>query len=1700
MFEMPGYQTLDVIHTNGDIQLFRLSRSIDGMCVLAKTTRDTGPESAMVAAFRYEYDVLKKLDGRGALEAYSLEMIADRPVLLLKEMAGVTLEQLLRAYSDVTELPDLLRMAVAITDCLIRIHRENMTLNEITPSHLMVNPRTYEAKLIDIRMCSTEAGKSPLSSLSRPDAFLPYISPEQTRRTGMTPDYRSDFYSLGIILYEWLSGTLPFEHIDPVNTVYRHLAGTPEPLHRKFPFIPKIVSDIIQKCMEKMPDDRYVSAFGIQTDLEECFNRLQVTGEVEPFRLGSRDIPERWVESAQFYGRQAELQMLQDAVRRAANGSVVLVGVSGTEGIGKTSFLMEALEQAASMDYFFIRGKFGTHQTAQPYDIWIQVIRKLIRQLLTEGKLQAEVWKLRILQAVEDYGKILIERVPELELLIGQQPPVQPLPPVEAQERFHLIMNRFIQLFLRPNCPLVLFLDDLQWADEASLRYLEFLLDDRATKHLLVALAYRDQDADPIRRLENRLTHDRIIRNRIDLQPLALEDINQLLKDVMRHKDGDVEELAVALLRKTDGNPFFLKQFLGDLIAHGHVFFDPSSKSWSWDLPFIAEMNIPDNAVSYLTDRLQVMPPSTKIVVGYASFLGSRFDLETLSIISGLHITKLAKELEMAERMSLVQLINDGSRSSYKFQHDRIQQVAYTLVPEEERSELHWSIGLLFLDRMNLDQGEGTEALFEAVNHMNLAGEGNRQPEQRTRMAELNLRAGLKAKESTAYETALRYMRLATAYLEADGDNWGTNYGLAFQANRERAELEYLCAHFQLAHDLFQSLMEKAVTPLDKASVCVLKMHLKASQDHYGEVISLGQDALRLLQVDFPSDFGSFGLTLQWLRLKRKLGKYSMKELDQLPPMTDASRQLAISALVHMSNASFYVNRKGWLSYTLTIVDMTLRYGMTPEASIGFMGYALFMYYRFRHEEAFKWGMLAYRLSKPYPQLHVRTLTAFTLCSDSWRRYDPALLGVFTEKAGKIGLESGDLWQGNQSVLINCGSLLQFGHPLGEIYDRLIASSGNILRHHNHLHSKQLKVFIALLIRLTGVRSPDDPFDTGQITDAEFAESVHGDSFHVIEELVCIYRYLPGYLFGEYREANEALARSAVILEKRKTAGDPILQYYYESLVWAKLYEEAPMEVQNDYMGKLRKRLSKMKEYAIRCPENYQHKYLLMKAEIFRLMRRNRQAEELYEQSIEAARQYGHIHDMAMAAECYGKYGLRQGKPRLARIYMAEAYEAYVQWGALAKAAVLKQEHPHLLQLRPESGLERVDTLSVMMSAQALSGEMEMSRLLDSLMRIMLHNAGAEYGAVIFDDEGKWTIEAWGTSADIRIESVPLGEESEIVPAPIVGYAARTQEVIVLHDASNEGMFVRNTYVRNKGLKSVLCLPIIHQNQLTCVLYMENKLSRSIFTPQRLDILKLLGSQCAISIKNAKLYTGIQYLKENLELQVEERTRSLERSMRETSAAQAEASVYEERNRIAQEIHDIVGHTLTSTILQIEAGKRLLHKDMQAGVQRLNEAQDLVRHSLNEIRGSVHMLREDKYAHLPNMLQGLIRDTERNAGVTIHASIHDLPEWLSTACKKTIYHALQEGLTNGIRHGGSKVFHFNLMLVGSELEFRLQDQGIGARTIVNGFGLKTMRERVEQLGGSLTVDSRPGQGCLLRINLPYQKQWIGEKEWKKSRL
>lgn len=1228
MFELPGYRMMEMLNGRQHICFYRLLRQSDGQTVIAGTTAHADPDAKCIAGFRRMYAWLSLLGGRGAARPLGLKIGDGQPVILMEDIGGITFDRL-RHASHEWNLERRLPIAVALVHSLAQMHHALIDVREIKPWQLLVNPDTGEVKWIDLSGCDAlESGQIP------------------------------DFSSLGAFLETWLADRQLYGE--------RHVA------------IRQKVMDVIDRCKGMRMHLNYADATEIRLDLEACLSMLlPEKPEASGTFLSQSEqmqvkIPDR------LYGRIAERAQLLAALRRVSEGAAEVVWVSGLGGIGKTTFVRETLADPDSPEAWFAFGKFDSRTTAIPYDVWVQTLDQLVGMLLQDGQMNAESWKERILEAADGNAQLIIELIPRLESLIGPQPPIRQLPPVEAQRRFQMVIKRFIQLFVQQGRPLVLFLDDLQWADEGSLHVLSYLMTDCDLGHLLIVCAYRADEVDgrhPLVNLQQQLASKHVAVQHIYLPALGLADLKQLLADTLRPEAENLAELAAVLHDKTAGNPFFVKRFLQDLLDRRHIAFDGTAKRWHWDLQQIIQMEIAETAAAYMTTKLRHQSEELKHVLQRAAALGSQFALDMLFPILDLETDRVFAALGQAVRAGFLLQIS-GEKIVYKFQHDRIRQAAYSLIDESRRADLHLRIGLQLRRRMPLDPDI---RLYDVLDHINIGLERIVEPARRLEAAQLNLQAGLQAKHATAYETALVYLRHVTALLPESA--WTDNYALTFQAYRERAETEYLCANFQIAADLFDLLLKKAASNLDQASVCIMRIQLEASQDNYREVLELGRKALALLKVRCNLAPNAFAVALQWRKVKRKLAGRSVESLAELPPMTDPVRKLVMAILMHTSHANFYLHQNGWASNILTMLETTLDFGMTPEASVSFAGYALLVYYQLKQdEEASKWAKLAIRLSAPYPLLHVRSLTVYAICMDSWRRYDPEHLQRFSEKAGKVALESGDLWQANQSLLLNCAMLFQFSHPLHDLYERLLAGAEVLQRHNNSVYWKQAALLAALISRLRGIRRPDDPFASEDILDPGFYRSVHGDRLNLMEEFVCLYRYITGYLFGEYRDAEEALARASAIIKSRRQISKSESQCLYECLVWAQLHGQCTAAKRLSIGIRIRRNLRVLQRSAARCPENYLHKYLLAQAEWARLRRQDQQADRFYAQSIAAASANGHIHDEAIAAECYGKFLLGRRMHAQAIDHLSSSIRAYRKWGALAKADELTRQYQELLQ------------------------------------------------------------------------------------------------------------------------------------------------------------------------------------------------------------------------------------------------------------------------------------------------------------------------------------------------------------------------------------------------------------------------------------
>ncbi|MCT6926149.1 histidine kinase [Metasolibacillus sp.] len=1042
-----------------------------------------------------------------------------------------------------------------------------------------------------------------------------------------------------------------------------------------------------------------------------------------------------------------------------------------------------------------------------------------------------------------------------------------------------------------------------------------------------------------------------------------------------------------------------------------------------------------------------------------AAFLGRQFKLQILAEMAGYTLQQLQESLQVAINHQLIYRL---SNEQYTFQHEDIRQVFEQRVSEQEREQLHLKVGQILLC-------EG-EPIVRVVWHFNQVQQHFIAEKRQLELIELNFQA---AKEEMA--DAIYYLQHAMDLLLEE--HWQQYYELVYAIYQFRVELALTNEDYDIARSLCQVLLLQAQAAIDKAQVYLLLIQLELYQDRYDQVLELGKEALALLRLPIKLENSRVKEYYYWFRISRRLGK---KPSRKFPLMQNKRMKLAARILVYVANACFVSNREGWFATVVMLLEITWDEGITDESAYGFASYALIQStLAFDNESAYAYSKFASELVKDNLEMTMQINTIIMLSQDSWRKYEPNFLLSITDYANQHGVLSNNKWQTNYSFLVNLGLMFNFSYPLKDLYAHLLSRSTVFGKSSDTLPWQYAKAMSSLLTRLTGYSAANDPF----ISEHPEVSGHYEGSY--LYEVSLWYDYIIAYLFGDYESAYEKIVESIRIDNAHDKRGfSNMYNYYYYVLIVKELFADAELTKQVSLRQETKRYVKKLQYLARHSPENYLHKYLLAQAEYKKMLGQTPdKVGAIYEEAVNTAARYGYVHDVGIISECFAKYSIQSGKQMQAKVYMNEAYMAYKQWGADAKADALELQYGHLL-LKKTTDLEHEDYLSIVSSAQALSEEIEIEQLLHKLLHIMLQNAGAEYGALLLEHGGSWFVEAHGTAEKLIVQSVSLQEASELLPITVIDYTIRMRQEVVFHNVMNSG-FTQNAYIRHRHLKSVLCLPITHQNKLISILYMENNMLESVFTEERLDMLKLLCSQCAISITNARLYSDIQYLTRNLEQQVEERTESLQKSMKMTSEALAEMSVYAERNRIAQEIHDIVGHTLTSTVLQIEAGRRLLAKDIEAAVKRLIDAQDLVRHSLSEIRNSVHMLKEDKYYDIEKALYTLIEETAHNTGVSIYVDM-DKVEYLPAIMKKLLYHALQEGLTNGIRHGYSSEFQFTLKYDGELIFFELLDNGDGAGYIELGFGLRMMKDRVEQLKGTFSIETAERNGCILRITLPYR--------------
>jgi len=1488
MVLLPGYTTTAVLQEGKKAVLYQAIRVVDGCPVIIKGLHSEQCTPRNIEQLQHEFAIAQCLDSSAIVNAYALEPHQGIPYLILEDFGGQSLDQLVDRFQAPLAF---LKLAIQVTTALTHIHRSHVVHKDIKPANIIVNPDTQQVKIGDFGLAAfIPHGQQMVSSDRRIEGSLAYLSPEQTGRMNREIDCRSDLYSLGITFYELLTGQLPFQGNDPLEWVHCHIARSPVPPIEVLPTLPQSLSDIVLKLLAKVPEARYQSAAGLQADLERCLESLAASGNILPFPLGEQDISERLQIPQKLYGRDREVAQLLDAFEcMIAQGKPELMLVGGYAGIGKSALVNELHKPIVRERGIFISGKFDQYKRDIPYATLVQAFQTLTRQILTEPEAKLARWKQRLQTALGNNGKLITAVIPEVEWLIGEQPPLPELGPAEAQNRFNLVFQSFINAFAQKESPLVIFLDDMQWADNATLNFIQTLLTGSLVHYLYFILAYRDNEVDlshPFQLTIDKLRQSSIRLSEIVLTPLQLTHVSQLISETLHCPPQQSAPLARLVWQKTDGNPFFVTEFLKTLYQENLLTFNPPiappphrpTAFWHWDIAQIEAQGLTDNIVTLMLGRMQKLPSATQQVLKLASCFGNQFGLSILSTMNEKAPEETVQALQAAIFSGLIVSIDqtEALEKTYRFRHDRIQQAAYSLIPEAQKQAVHLKIGRLILQNTSPEHRE--ETLFDIVNQLNIGIVLITDRTEQEELLKLNLTAAQKAKASIAYTPALKYLNAATQLLSADA--WETAYTQTYTLFREWAECEYLTGNLEQADVLFQVLLTNAQSKLDQANIYRLQLRLYQIAGKYDEALALGLNALKLFDVTFPETEAEaqHAAAVIKAQIANHLGDRQISDLLNAPILQDPTLRTVINLLTTASPPAYLSQPSLFLLLVLTAVSYSLKYGNTEDSCFAYSMYAMLLVSVLRDIPAgVAFSEMTIQLNQKLndPTLKGTVVHIHGSHINVWRNHMATDL-PFLEQGFLGCVEVGDVTMANYNGYQGSWQIIETVFPLPEAYQAIqkYASFAQQSRHEATYQTIRLQQQFVMNWRgLTHhhLTLSDDEFDEVQslsiLIKAGFSSGIA--FYHILKLII-------GFTYEQYEAAQKAAVQASEHLGTILSLPIEANYVLYQALTLAALYPTASEAEQAQLLTTLNQRQQQLQYWADHCAANFLHKALLVRAEIARLEGQDMVAMRLYEESIRSAREHGFVQYEALANELAAKFYLARDFETIAKTYLQEAKNAYQRWGAISKVNHLEECYPTLLP-QPEIATnptflgtsEQLDLLSVVKASQTISSEIVRPQLLQTLMQIVLEQAGADTSYLLLCHEHDLVIEAEAKVNQEQLEVSPVSASTkiaDIAPQSMLNYVQRTQEAIILDPSTKQSLFFEDEYLLNKQPKSALCLPIVRQATLIGLLYLENNFLSGAFTYEKLAILDVLTTQIAISLENARLYQTLEDSQERLNL------------------------------------------------------------------------------------------------------------------------------------------------------------------------------------------------------------------------------------------
>ena len=1692
----------------------------------------------------YQYFLpFKKLISHHIARVYAIEKISDASTsgiaFIMEESGGISIKEYLSKNGPLPPdqfIPVAIQLVTAIND----LHKVGRAHNGLTSKNISIDPDQNHICINDFAFgmfsVLSPSALNPQNSgqVSIADDHLPYISPEQTGRMNCEIDYRTDFYSLGIIFYELLTGNPPFTGSHPMELIHAHMAKKPEMPQKTRKKIGEPLSNIIIKLLSKSPAQRYQSAYGIKSDLLVCLEQNNAGNPLAPFQVARHDISERFRLPEKMYGREIEIAMLIDEFNRVKENNIGISMVSGYSGIGKSCVVEEIQKYVVKKGGYFISGQYEQLQQDIPYSGLIQAFQEIIKQILTEPVDRINDWRYKLIDALEANAQVVVDVLPEIEFIIGKQPPVTELSPKDARNRFHMVFEKFIQVFAAKEHPLTLFIDNMHWADAAGLKLIESFFTGTKTRNFYFTGAYRNNEISDTHPLFDAIAS---IRNKgvpvqiITLKPINEADIYHLLSDTLQAGTHQVKLLAQIVFDKTRGNPFFIRQFLESMNKEGFFAYDYENGCWQWDIEQITGQSITDNVIDFMAAKVSKLGDRPQRTLQLASCIGDSFSLSLLSMAAAKSAPSVIMDLREAIALGLIMpkgdayhrmdksltkiqaqnnlktdnlktvrpktTINPADDVTFEFLHDKVRQAVYAQVSDALKNKFHLRIGKLILQKTN--PKDLHSRIFSIVHHFNYGKNQLGENADVQQLARLNLIAGKRAKDAAAYGQALSYLKTGEKFLTDAA--WMENYNLIFDIKKHRMECEYLLHNFKDAEKLFQILLERAESREDKAAMYNQKMIMLASLAKHEDVLKIGATGLRLLGVRLPKRAGKLDVLRSLLALKIRLRHKKIDSLLELPEIKDPCLLLTLKMMMNLSLSAYFCQPYLASYLALDIFKITLKHGNSNVSPFAYVIYGAALCAIFKsYDTGYQFGDLALKAKNKFggTQMTAKVLLYFANGITIWTRHINQVIALNREGL-KSARDAGDLNYTIYHIQSLIFSMFAGGKPLDEIAEECNRFFEFVEQSHDIGALNYLISVIQFIKCIKGGTVHIHSLNDEHFSETQHIRNMQNDGIKIILCRHHLIKLRLLYIMEDYEGALKE-AKNCAALQHYHMGTIIIPEYYfYHGLVLAALYPSSSALKQSLYRRQIIIFRNRLKQLSYQCPENFEDKYLLVAAEHARIIGQDRQAITFYHRAIASANANGFTQNHAITNEAAAKFYISRGFDDIAKTFMDKARQSYHYWGAKTKVKLLEKNFSTLLtinyQAKPLPGGQQLDYHTIVNALQTISTEIVLEDLLKSLMKIVLENAGARKVQFLTIKSDRMYLEAQNNidyNETIVYKSLPADNRLELFN-PVLNYVKRTQTYMVLDDAGREGDFTRHPYTLKFQPKSVLCLPVVRHSQMVALLYLENNITPAVFTPERIKVLSLLASQAAISLENSRLYENvIQNEKELREISEEREEESL-RYQAQLRSLSSELSLTEERERrrIASDLHDRIGHALASASMKLRVLKDSISTSRAS--KHIDEIHSLIDQSIADTQTLTFELSPPILYDLglEAALDWLTEQTQKQHDIKVEFVDDDTHKTIDESLRILLFQATRELLHNVVKHARATQISVSIVKEDDFVRIVIFDNGIGFEATKKekdikkgGFGIFSIQERLKHEGGRLEIKSDPDTGSSVTIISP----------------